>query len=76
MMSSYMTKLEFLPEPYMLFIIEKLPHICCLFCIKFSQALLTLMRGLSCSKNQDHVHSTHKCTTPTLLVGANTCHCI
>ena len=30
MMSSYMTKLEFPPEPYMLFRLEKLPHICCL----------------------------------------------
>ena len=33
-----MTKLEFLPEPYMLFTIGKLPLICYLFCIKFSQA--------------------------------------
>ena len=31
MMSSYMTKLEFPPEPYMLFRLEKLSHICCLF---------------------------------------------
>ena len=30
MMSSCMIKLEFLPEPYMLFKLEKLPHICCL----------------------------------------------
>ena len=40
MMSSYMTKLEFLLEPYILFRIGKLPHICCLFCVEFSQALL------------------------------------
>ena len=30
MMSSCMTKLEFLPEPYMIFRLGKLPHICCL----------------------------------------------
>ena len=30
MMSSCITKLEFPPEPYMLFRLEKLPHICCL----------------------------------------------
>ena len=49
-MSSYITKLEFLPKPYMIFRLGQLLHICCLFCIKFCQALLTLMRGLSCSK--------------------------
>ena len=72
-MSSYMTKLEFLPEPYMLFRLGKLSRICCLFCIEFCQTLLTLMRDLSCSTNQDHVHTTHICTTLTLGVGANTC---
>jgi hypothetical protein len=41
MMSSYMTKLEFLPEPYMMFRLEKpFSHICCLLCIEFSQVLL------------------------------------
>ena len=37
-------------RPYMLFRLGKLWYICCLFCIEFCQALLTLMRGLSCSK--------------------------
>jgi hypothetical protein len=35
-----MTKLEFLPEPYMIFRLRKLSLIWCLFCIEFSQALL------------------------------------
>jgi hypothetical protein len=46
MMSSYMTELEFLPQPYMLFRLGKLSHICWLLCIEFYQALLTL-RDLS-----------------------------
>ena len=41
MTSSCMTKLEFLLEPYMvIFRLGKLPLICYLFCIEFSQALL------------------------------------
>jgi hypothetical protein len=41
MMSSCMTKLEFLPEPYMIFRLGKpFTHICCFLCIEFSQALL------------------------------------
>jgi hypothetical protein len=40
-MSFYMTKLEFLPEPYMLIRLGKLPHIyVACFCIEFCQALL------------------------------------
>jgi hypothetical protein len=36
-----MTKLEFLPEPYMMFKLGKpFTHLCCLHCIEFSQALL------------------------------------
>jgi hypothetical protein len=70
---SYMTKLEFLLEPYMLFRPAELPHICCLYCIEFCQALLILMRDLSGSWNQDHVHTTQICTTPILGVGAKTC---
>ena len=73
MMSSCMTKLEFPPEPYMLFRLGRLLHIYCLYCIEFCQALLTLMRDLSSSKNQDHVHTTQICTTPTLGVDVKTC---
>jgi hypothetical protein len=58
---------------YMLFRLGKLQLICYMFCIEFCQALLTLMRDLSCSKNQDHVHSTQICTTLTLGVGGKTC---
>jgi hypothetical protein len=40
-MSTYMTKLEFLLEPYMMFKLGKpFTHLCCLHCIEFSQALL------------------------------------
>ena len=73
MISSCMIKLEFPPEPYILFRLGKLPHIWCLYCIEFCQALLTLMRDLSSSKNQDHVHTTQICTTPTLGVDVKTC---
>ena len=34
------------------------------------------MRDLSCSENQNHVHSTQICTTPILGVGAKTFHSI
>ena len=51
-MSSCMTKLEFLPEPNMIFRLGKLP-LCCLFCIEFIQALLTLMRVLVVTN--DHI---------------------
>ena len=73
MMSSCMTKLEFLPEPYMLFSLGKLPHLCCLFLHWVLSCFVTLMRHLSCSWNQDHVHTTQICITPTLEVGAKTC---
>jgi hypothetical protein len=50
MMSSCMKKLEFLSQPYMLFRLGKLQHIyAACYCIEFGQALLTLMRDLSCS---------------------------
>ena len=51
-----MTKLEFLPEPYMIFRLGKLPLICCLYCIEFGQALLIpyerfvmLLKSRSCT---------------------------
>jgi hypothetical protein len=49
-MSFYMTKLEFPLELYMLFRLEKLSVIYATsYYIECCQALLTLMRGLSCS---------------------------
>ena len=45
MMSSCMTNVEFSLEPYVLFRLEKPPHICCLLLHWVCQALLTLMRG-------------------------------
>ena len=73
MMSSCMTKLEFLLAPYRLFRLGKLPDICCLSCIEFSEALLTLydmfvMLLKSRSRTQHpHMHYSH------IGVGAKTC---
>jgi hypothetical protein len=42
MMNSCMIKLKFLPKPDIIYILdeENFAHICCLFCIEFSRALL------------------------------------
>ena len=76
-MSSCMTKLEFLLEPQMLFRLGKFSLICYLFCIEFSQALLmSYERFIIILKSRSHTHTTSICTTPTLGVGAKTCHSI
>ena len=55
-----MTKLEFLPEPYMIFRLGKLPHICCLLCIEFSQALLIpYERFVMLLKSRSRTHHPH-----------------
>ena len=60
MMSSYMTKLEFPPELYMIFRLGKHSHICCLFCIKFSQALLMpYERFVMLLKSRSRTHHPH-----------------
>jgi hypothetical protein len=57
-MSSCITKLEFLPEPYMMFRIGKpFTHICCLLCIEFSQVLLMpYERFIMLLKSRSHTH--------------------
>jgi hypothetical protein len=64
-----MTKLEFLPKPYMIFRLEKLPIICCLFCIEFSQALMPYERFVMLLKSRSHTHYPH-CTILTLGISA------
>jgi hypothetical protein len=57
MTSSCMTKLKFLAKPYMIFRLEKLSLICCLFCIEFSQALLIpYERFVILLKSRSHTH--------------------
>jgi hypothetical protein len=61
MMSSCMTKLEFLPEPYMMFRLGKpFTHICCLLCIGFSQVLLMpYERFVMLLKSRSRTHHPH-----------------
>jgi hypothetical protein len=61
MMSSCMTKLEFLPEPYMILRLRKpFTHICCLFCTEFSQALLMpYERFVMLLKSRSRTHHPH-----------------
>ena len=60
MMTSCMTKLQFLPEPNMIFKLCKLPHVCCLFCIEFSQALLMpYERFVMLLKSRSRTHHPH-----------------
>ena len=61
MISSCMTKLKFLLEPYMKFRLEKTSiHICCLFCIEFSQALLMpYERFVMLLKSRSRTHHPH-----------------
>jgi hypothetical protein len=55
-----MIKLEFLPEPYMTFRLEKLPLICCLVYIKFGQALLMpYERFFMLLKSRLRMHHSH-----------------
>ena len=62
MMSSFMTKLEFPPEPYMLFRLEKLHIYAACSCIEFCKALLMpnerfvmLLKSRSCT-HHPHMH--------------------
>jgi hypothetical protein len=55
-----MTKLEFLSKPNMIFRIENLPHICCLLCIEFGQALLMpYERFVMLLKSRSRTHHPH-----------------
>ena len=59
MMSSCMTKLEFLPEPYMLFRLEKLPLLCCLFAlslVKLCWPLWEVCQALKFKITNTHPH--------------------
>jgi hypothetical protein len=61
MMSSCMTKLEFLPKPYMMFRIGKLSliYVAC-FCIEFCQALLMpYERFVILLKSRSRIHHPH-----------------
>ena len=76
MMSSCMTKLEFLPEPYMLFRLEARKtstYMLLAFALGFVKLCWPLWEICHALKNQDHVHTTQICTTPTLGVGTKTC---
>ena len=58
-MSSFMTKLEFLPKPIMIRI-GNLPLICCLLSIEFSQALLMpFERFVMLLKSRSRTHHPH-----------------
>jgi hypothetical protein len=69
-----MIEIEFLPQPYMNARLGK-PHIitACI-CTEFSQALLIPYESFVRLLKSSHVHTTHIGTTPTLGVGAKTCH--
>jgi hypothetical protein len=55
-----MIKLEFLPKPYIIFRLGILPHICCLLCVEFSQALLMpYKRFVMLLKSRSHTHHPH-----------------
>ena len=74
MMSSCMTKLEFPLEPYMLFRLEKLRHICYLLLHwVLSSFVYPYERFVMLLKSRSCTHHPHICTTPTLGVGAKTC---
>ena len=60
MMSSCMTKLEFLPEPYMLFRLGKLPHICCLLLhLVLSSFVDPYERFVMLFKSRSRIHHPH-----------------
>ena len=80
MMSSCMTKLEFLPELYMLFRLGKLPHICCLFLHwVLSSFVDPYERFVILLKSRSHTHHPHMHNSYTgskhqkKMVGAKTC---
>ena len=66
-MSFCMTKLEFPPEPYMLFRLGNFHIYAACFCIEFCQALLTLMRGCHAFKIKI-TYTPHIPAAPTLGV--------
>ena len=69
-----MTKLEFLLEPNMISRLGKLPLIyATCFALSLVKLCWPLWEVYHSVKNQDHVHATHICTTPTLGVGVKTC---
>jgi hypothetical protein len=74
MMSSYMTKLEFPPEPYLLFRLGKLSYICCLLLHwVLSSFVDPYERFVMLLKSRSHTHHPHILAAPTLGVGAKTC---
>jgi hypothetical protein len=77
MMSSCKTKLEFLPEPYMIFRLGKLSLIyAACICIEFSQAfLMPYERFVMLLKSRSRTHHPHMHYSYT-GVGATTCHSI
>jgi hypothetical protein len=61
-----MTEFEFLPQPYVNARLGKLHIFSTCICIEFSQALLMPYESFVILLNQDHVHTTHIGTIPTL----------
>ena len=61
MMRSCMTKCEFLPKPNIFILrLGKIPLICCLFCIEFSQSLLMpYERFVMLLKSRSRTHQPH-----------------
>ena len=73
MMSSCMTKLEFLPEPDMLLRLWKtFTYMLLAFALSFVKLCDPYERFIMLLKSRS-VHTTQICTTPTLGVGAKTC---
>ena len=51
--------------PYMIYRLKKPSTYTTCYCIEFGQTLWPLLRNLSCSQDQDHVHSTYICCSYT-----------
>ena len=51
----------FLPKPYMIFHDTNFPHMLLTLCWVFVKSCWPLLRDLSCSQDQDHIHTTYIC---------------
>ena len=53
------------PEPNMIYRLEKPSTFTTCHCVEFGQTLWPLLRNLSCSQDQDYVHSSYICCSYT-----------
>ena len=54
-----------LPEPCMIYSLKKPSTYTTCHCVEFGQTLWPLLRNLSCSQDQDHIHSIYICCSYT-----------